>query len=1117
MEKTPQLDMKKNTTITILKACGYSEINYGVRGKTMKKKIPELNIKLNILGSLSNLFVKRPELAILTIILITLLGISSYIFLPKESLPEIVFPSLSVQTVYPGASPGDVEQLVTDRIEARLSGIEGVDSITSQSNDGFSFVAVTFVEGTDMDRKKLEVDGALSEVNLPDGAFTPVSRLFRTSEIPLISLSLTGDLDIFTLTQLAEQLSGDIRRVSGVSEVIVSGGIQREVRLVTTPERLAEYGLGFSDIAQAISSVNVSASLGEIETDGQRLSIALDETIRDISDIGKIPVLTRGFGLITVADIADVIDTSQTIRQFSRSYEAGSKLNNSVFLQVIRENRQDVIGTSQKVKDQLEKSRGNLLPEDVEIIILRDTAIQVDEDIGNIQSNALSGLLVVILVLFLFIGFRESLIVAITIPLTLLGTLGLLSLFSITLNTFAILGLIVALGLLVDNTIIVMENMDRLSKKGIEPDLAAVYGTNQVAYPITAATLTTVSAFFPLAILPGIIGAFINTIPRTIIITLLTSLLLAITITPAVYTLVYRRFGKRKKPLSPVKIIVTKVLKVIMVATLSVWAFSGDGVWLGIPIIATTVFVGATILKEFVMGRKARMQENIIIRSYQNLLSTIIQSKLIMALVLVFAIAALSSTAILFTSGALKVAFFPDTEPKSVTLDVDIAGGNTLQETAEIVSQVEKLLMDNKDVSKFSSTIGGSEIDRAVINLDFTETNESGFIKLERLRKDLEVITDATISIQANAAAGPPVGKPIGIKIRGNDLDANRDLVDAYTAVLQDIPGVFNIEQSVRDGSPKLVMDIDVTAAANLGLTPGFIAFQVRGLTEGIVASSFIEDGNTVDIRITLDDKYLKNPNDFQIKTPMGEIVKLSSIMTLREITGVSSIQRENQERIITLTADLEQGFNASETVRVFQERVGNIKIPENSFVDYGGEAANIAENFGSLFNSMILAILLVFIILTIQFGSIKQPFAIISTVPMAIIGVLYGLVITNNEFGFYAFMAMVALVGIAVNDAIVLIDYMNYLRSQNIPFVEAVAQAGRTRFNPVIATTLTTIGGILPLSFKNAYYAQFGYALIFGLLVTTVMTLIIIPIMYTLLEGKKGRKQWNTQSPKSE
>lgn len=1078
-----------------------------LRGGLMKNEIPELKMKLNILGKVSQLFVKRPELTILLIIMLTVIGISSYTLLPKESLPEIVFPSLSIQTVYPGASPIDVEQLVTDKIESKMSSIDGVDSIASQSNDSFSFVTVTFVEGTDMDRKKIEVDGALSEIQLPEGTFEPTSSLFKTSEIPLISLSITGDKDIFTLTQLSEKLATELGKVSGVSEVKVFGGVKREVRIVTTPERLSEYGLGFSDISQAIAAVNVSASLGELEDDGQRFSIALNESIQTADDLKSIPITTREFGVIALDDVADVVDTSQTIRQFSRSYVKGSELNNSVFIQVIRENRQDVIGTSQKVKDRIEASKSTLLPEDVQVIISRDTAIQVQDDLSNIQSNALSGLLVVILVLFLFIGFRESLIVSITIPLTLLATLGVLSFFNITLNTFAILGLIVALGLLVDNTIIVMENMDRLSKKGITPDLAAVYGTNQVGYPIAAATLTTVAAFFPLAILPGIIGAFINTIPRTIIITLLASLLIAITITPAVYYLVYRGLGRKEKSPSKAMILLSKVLKVIMVASLSVWAFYGESVWLGVPIIATIFFVTATVIKEFFMSKKT-MEENHLIRSYQNIMRGIVQSKLKMAGVLLFSILLLSSTALLFTSGSLKIAFFPSTEPTSLTLDVDVEGGLTLERTAEIVSQVEALLMNSEDVEKFSSTIGGNEIDRATINLDFSPGGDNGFVKLDRLRAELDVITDAQISIQANAAAGPPVGQPIGIKIKGNDLEANKVLADDYSQVLASLPGVYNIEKSVNEGTRKVVMDIDIEEAAALGLSPSFIAFQVRNLTEGLVATTFVDNANTVDVRIVLDEASLKDPNEFQIKTPLGQIVELSSVMTLREEVGVSGIQREDQVRTITLTADLENGFNASETIALFQKKVLDIALPATTVIDYGGESANIAENFGSLFTSMILAIILVFVILTVQFGSIKQPFAIITTVPMAVIGVLYGLVITGNEFGFYAFMALVALVGIAVNDAIVLIDYMNYLRSEKVPFYDAIAEAGRTRFNPVLATTLTTIGGILPLSYKNAYYAQFGYALIFGLLVTTFMTLILIPIMYALLEGKSVRKE---------
>ncbi len=1077
------------------------------RGAIMENRIPELRMKLNILGKTSRLFVQRPELAVLLIVILTVLGVSSYALLPKESLPEIVFPSLSIQTVYPGASPIEVEQLVTNKIEGKMSSIEGVDSIASQSNDSFSFVTVTFVEGTDMDRKKIQIDGTLSELKLPDGAFKPTSSLFKTSEIPLISLSLTGDEDIFTLTQLSEKLAVELEKITGVSEVKVFGGVKREVRIVTTPERLSEYGLGFTDLSQAIVAVNISASLGELEAEGQRFSIAINESIQGTDDLKKIPIATRGFGTIMLEDIAEIVDTSQTIRQFSRSHVKGSELNNSVFIQVIRENRQDVIGTSQRVKDKIEESKKTLLPEGVEVIISRDTAIQVQDDLSNIQSNALSGLLVVILVLFLFIGFRESLIVSITIPLTLLATLGVLNFFKITLNTFAILGLIVALGLLVDNTIIVMENMVRLSKKGIEPRLASVYGTNQVAYPIAAATLTTVAAFFPLAILPGIIGAFINTIPRTIIITLLSSLIIAITITPAVYYLVYRGLGRKQKTPSKKWILVSKILKVMMVATLSVWAFYGEDVWLGVPIIATSFFVAATVIKEFFMSKKS-MKENRFVRSYQNVIRGIVQSKLKMASVLLIAILLLGSTALLFTSGSLKIAFFPSTEPTSLSIDVDVAGGLTLERTAEIVGQVEEILINSKDVEKFSSTIGGNEIDRATINLDFTSGGDNGFVKLDRLRADLDVITEAQITIQANAAAGPPVGQPIGIKIRGNDLDANKKIVDAYSEVLSSLPGVYNIEQSVNEGSKKVVMDIDLAEAAAIGLSPSYIAFQVRNLIEGLVATTFVDNASTVDVRIVLEEESLKDLEKAQIKTPIGEIVELSSVISLREEISVSGIQREDQVRTITLTADLENGYNASETITLFQERIAVISIPETTLIDYGGESANIAENFGSLFTSMFLAIMLVFVILTIQFGSIKQPIAIISTVPMAVIGVLYGLVITGNEFGFYAFMALVALVGIAVNDAIVLIDYMNYLRSEKMSFYDAIAEAGRTRLNPVLATTLTTIGGILPLSYKSAYYAQFGYALIFGLMVTTLMTLVLIPIMYALLEGRATRRE---------
>jgi HAE1 family hydrophobic/amphiphilic exporter-1 len=777
-----------------------------------------------------------------------------------------------------------------------------------------------------------------------------------------------------------------------------------------------------------------------------------------------------------------------------------------VFLEVTRENQSDVIGTSDLIKERIESLKGTTIPNDFGVVISRDSAVQVRDDLDSISSNALSGLIVVVLVLFLFIGFRESLIVAITIPLTLLATLGSLSFFGITLNTFAILGLIVALGLLVDNTIIVMENMDRLRKKGASVTDAAVFGTNQVGYPITAATMTTVAAFFPLAILPGIIGAFINTIPRTIIMTLILSLVLAITITPSVYTFVNKRFGDAKAPSTLIGKITFGAMKLGLVGTLSVLAFYDESVWLGIPIIATVFFVGLTALKDYGPG-KGSMEDNKLIIKYQEFIKRLVQSKWRMAATLVTAFAVFVSSFFLIVSGQLQIAFFPQTEPASMTINVDMPSGQSLEQSSEIIGLVEAILMESDNVKQFNSTIGGRSQNRGVINLDFAENEVNGFDKLNEIQDSLASVPGANISVVANAQGGPPVGKPIEIKFIGDDLEASKEAMEIYVTKLKNTEGVFNIEQSINEGGREQFLNIDVVKANTFGLTPITIASQVRGLTDGITATTIKDGEDLVDVRIVLDQIEKEDILSLYIATPFGDQIPLSSVMTIEEQVGVSAITRENQNRTITVTADLRNGFNATETVNEIQESGIESFVDSSVTVDFGGETAGINESFGDLFTSMILAIFLVFMILTIQFGSVKQPFIIITTVPMAMIGVLYGLTLTNNEFGFYAFMALVSLVGIAVNDAIVLIDYMNYLRKEGTPFYEAIARAGRTRFNPVLATTLTTIGGILPLSFKNAYYAQFGYALIFGLLVTTVLTLVIIPIGYSIFEGKAVRK----------
>lgn len=1066
-------------------------------------------MKINSIGKISKKFIDKFELTVLLMVMLLALGIASYQLMPKESLPEIVFPRITVQTVYPGASTTDVEQLVTNPLEEALQKVDGVDGVSSVSSDGFSFITVSFEDGEDMEGKKTKVNNAISTVSLPDVAVDPTATIFNTSELPLINISVTGPYTVVELTDMAQEVQEEVLKVEGVEEVKLFGGAVKEIIIETNPVLLEKYGITYDGIKSGVANLITRFPIGDITVGEETLNVRVSEEFTNLDEMRTIILRTNTNETIFLEDIASVREAIVERTELNRTYANGGEINNSVFLSVIRGKKEDVLLTSESVKIKVEELKGTALPEDVETYIIRDTANQVEDDLSSIQSNAISGLLVVILVLFLFIGFRESLIVSITIPLTLLATLGILGFLGITLNTFAVLGLIVALGLLVDNTIIVMENMDRLHKEGKTPKEAAIMGVNQVGYPVMSATLTTVAAFFPLAILPGIIGAFINTIPRTIIITLLTSLLIAITITPSVYYFVMKH--EKTKVQGKVQKFMQVFLKLAFVGVLAWIAFAGENVDIMIPIVATVLFVVAIFIKEVGTIRKGKGEgksTSKAIEVYSRFIDKVIRSKWKMAIAIVIAISLLVGSSMLLVNGNVKVAFFPQTEPDSLTVKVDVTRGSSLEKTSKILADVEAKIIATNQVRQFSTTVGGSETDYGVINLDLIDNELSGFLQQEIITEALQNISDANIVVEAVAAGGPPVGKAIVVKVLGDNLEENKELLKVYESKLKAIEGTTNVEKSINDGANQIIYNINERKAASLGLSNAYIAITLRRYIEGEILQSITYKGVEQEVRLTMEERYVKNIDDLPIQTPFGESIPLGSVVSKEESVGITSIEHLDTERIMRLSADVKDGYNAAEILNVFEKEIETIPLPVGTSIGYGGDASGIAENFDNLLRSMIIAIFLVLIILVIQFGSLKQSLAIITTVPMAIIGVLVGLYVTNNEFGFYAFMALVSLVGIAVNDAIVLIDYTNTLRNEGYKVLDAITEATKTRFNPVFATTLTTIGGILPLSFKNTYYAQFGYALIFGLFATTLMTLVMIPIFYSLLEGKKQRME---------
>jgi HAE1 family hydrophobic/amphiphilic exporter-1 len=1073
-----------------------------------EKNIREKSIKINIFGKTAKFFIDQFQLTILLILLIVSLGLVGLNSLPKESLPEIVFPAITVQTVFPGASPEDVESLVTEKIENKIKDFDDIDSIDSETSFGFSIVTVTYLESVDISQKKIELDNALREIQFSDGVRDPEAFIFTTSEIPLMNISVAGDYDLSQLTAMAEDIKDEVEGVRGVDSVTINGTVEREIQIILNELKMMKFGVNFNLVGDAISAKNFSAPIGELSLNGVRYNLRVDERYDTAKDIENTFIKDN----VYIKDVANVVDGLAPIDSYNKTYIRGlnEKALPSLFLTVNRKVNSDVIGTSESIKKLIEDGNGNFYPEDVTVYISNDLAQNVKADLNNIQSSAWSGLLVVIIVLFLFIGIKESLIVAITIPLSLLGTLGLLSVFGITFNTFAILGLIVALGLLVDNAIIVMENIDRLRKKGLGIGEASYYGTNQVGFPVTAATMTTIAAFFPLAILPGILGAFVSTIPITIIITISVSLLVSVIITPSLSTKILD-MGKKRTMNEDVNPSQRKKLKVfastIAVALLSYIAFMNIGNK-NLTIVMVSLFTILIFLRTMFVSEKG-LEDTPLTEAYSNLVKWIVVKKRRSISVLLLGILILAGSFSTFGTGILKISFFPVNEPDSLTVNIDTVGGLTLDQTDEIVRDFEEKLYDVQAITQFNSTIGGNEIDSATISIELDNSIRNGFEVRNQVENLANQIPGARFNIEGRAA-GPPVGKPIEIRILGDNLENTNRFASEMYEYLGTVDGVYNVISSTSTGVPQILIDINENKSLSYNLSNFQITSQLRAQINGTKASSIRNGDEEIDIMLrrdlTMIDQIEQVENLF-IATPSGNMLTLSSLSDIKSSSGISNISRKNGVRVITVSADLKEDYNASEVVGIISEKYTDNLIPDEIQIEYSGDVEGIEQNFGNLFQSMILAIFLVFIILTLQFKSISQPFIILATLPMAFIGVIWGLVITGNEFGFYAFMGLIALIGIAVNDAIVLIDYINFLRSQGKELPEAIKEAGKTRFNPVLATTFTTISGVLPLAFKEAYYAQFSFALIFGLMVTTILTLIFIPTIYGLFARKVDTK----------
>lgn len=1076
------------------------------------QKLPELLQKPNFLGKLASLFIDRYRLAYLLILLITVMGVSSFLILPRESLPDIVFPAAVITTPFIGASPEDVESLVTEPIEQKLSELGDLDSIASDSLQGLSQVTVTFKGGTDVSLKELLIQNRIDELVLPDGVEKSTVNVFSTSEIPLMNLTLIGKYDKYALTLIAEGLKDAIGKVDGVGDVKISGGLRRELHVRVDLLKLMTYKLSLSSLQSAIGSANVGVSVGNKDLNGQYYNLRIQEKMTSVEELENLLIPISGGGYIYLRDVAVVQDTYERIKETTRMYvpgeTAGNQALSSVYLTVEREGGSNVIDASQGVKKLLADKRGILYPTDVTPYISNDQAVSVREDLTDVTNNALSGLIVVVVVLFLFIGLSESLIVAAIIPLALLCSFAAMDAVGMSLNSLSLLGLIVSLGLLVDNAIVVMQNIDRFHTQGLNRTESARIGVNQIAVAVFSSTLTTLAAFFPLILLPDTLGDFVRPIPLTIIFALTASFVISLIITPV---LCARHLPERKSPLLAKYSDLIRPVSILAIVALCFYAFMPQSGKLALPIAAALLFGFAMWVRQYPMQGKG-FEASPIADRYVAFLRYVLEKRFRMLMLIVSGLAVLMLSIAMIPLGLLKVEFFPVDDPASLTIQLEAPPNTTLSDTSELTAEVEALLFKYPEIKSFNTRIGGSNPNVSAIQVELTDKYSrirTGFAVLEALRQEVQRVPGAVIRVNSESNRGPSgSGKPLVIELKGQDTAILYSTANDFSKILGQDPEVVTPELSIGEGAPQVIFDIHRNKLIDAGLNPAQAALEIRGYITGIKAATFTINQDDVAVILQLPEENItamEDLNKIYLTSAAGQKFPLSSFVTLKEASGLSKIVRKDSERVITVSADIVSGANLNEILSRFEGRLKTTTVPEEVSYKFGGDRQSQTESFINLGRSMILAALLVFIILSVQFNSISQPFIILMTIPMAIIGVLGGLVLTGNAFGFYAFMGLVALVGIAVNNAILLIDYVNYLRSVGFAITDALVRSCRTRLIPVFATTITTIGGILPLALKNMYYAQLCFAIIFGLMVATVLTLLFIPVFYGLFEGRSN------------
>jgi multidrug efflux pump len=1127
------------------------------KGKTREFKLTTLALK------------NKTSVYLITFIILLFGGIS-YQNMPKELFPDVAFPYVMVQTTYPGNPPADIENLITRPLEKEIESVKGIKEMRSTSAQDASMIFIEFSPNIELDKALSDVKDAVDKAKgeLPnDLPVDPMVMDIDFTEFPILNINLSGDYSIDELKAFAEKLEEEIETVPEISKVQIQGLPEKEIKISVDPYKMESFQVGFGDIEQAISQENVSMSGGELLVDGMRRTVRVVGEFTNLNEIKNIVVKHENHNIVYLWQLAEITEDYEEIISITRLFHQPV-----ISLQVIKKGGENLLSATAQVKEILNKAveKGSIPGSDkLKISITNDQSDMVKMQLSNLENSMIISMIFVIVVLFFFLGTRNSLFVGMAIPLSMFLSFAIMGAIGYKLNMIVLFALILALGMLVDNAIVVVENIYRFMDQGHTRFKAAKLAVGEIAIPIITSTATTLAAFVPLAFWDSIVGTFMSYLPVTLIIVLTSSLFVALVIVPVFAS----SFGKTKEGQVKLK----RGIIISLVFGLLALMVSGDLiVGLNIAILSLTL----TFLNFYLLNKLTKWFQVVFLTRmeafYERILRLTLRGKN-PAIFFGSTVALLFFTLIFFGASNPKVEFFPSNDPTYINVMAELPIGTDVQKTNTFVLQLEqdidKLISKEIEAGIIESILvnvgagavgedeqasAGNRPNKGMVTVSFVDYDLRQGISSSDIMKTLsDSLTNkypgVAITISKNRM-GPPTGKAINLEVSGDNYNKLIKYADTITTIIENsgIEGIEGLSLDLQTGQQELIIHIDRDKARRFGLSTIQIAGTIRTALYGKEVSNYKvgEDEYPIQLRLSEDIK-----NDISIlmnqkitfRNTRGKLmqVPISSVAEFEYTTTYGSVRRKDMDRVITISSNAIEGFNATEINTQIEELLEGIELPKEyqdcSYSFSGGEQQDQQESMAFLMNAMMIAIALILLILVSQFNSIVKPFIILASVLFSTIGVFGGLATFNMSFiVVMTGIGIISLAGVVVNNAIVLIDYIDLLKRKKredlgleenafLHFddaTECIVQAGKTRLRPVLLTAITTILGLVPMALgmnidfeglitnysPNIYiggdmahfWGPLSWTVIFGLTFATFLTLIIVPVMYRIANRSK-------------